>query len=309
MTFEPKPQWWGGVRLVYPVPWWCRGRTWARLVGHGSFDSRGDTWGQEWVTRWSSGWRWAEVFQAAGGANGKEKECDQFVSESETRRVRSQPWWRWLQMGTFWSRHYKSRDKVTVCKRRIRSFTWGCGGGFLKKETVDLEFQRLETTRWKSFNKASPVCNVWVRERLMMRLEPRWGALLYLIWASTCLFKSWESLVKINELVFSFVQCEVGLGGSPRTPPSFIFRVSSRCSRKVYRANELWTSLSLSCWQNLAHQCKLDLSFQAWPGPADSMKWPWASLHQPFPALDLLLPLLAEEALYIPHIHVSFLPN
>ena len=212
-------------------------------------------------------------------------------------------------MGTFWSQHYKSSDKVTVCKRRILSFTSGCGGDFLKKETVDLEFQRLETTRWKSFNKALPVCNVWVRERLVMRLEPRWGALLYLIWASTSLFKSWESLVKINELVFSFVQCEVGFGWSPRTPPSFIFRVSSRCSRKVYWANELWTNLSLSCWQNSAHQCKLDVSFQAWPGPAASMKWPWASLHQPFPALDLLLPLLAEKALYIPHIYVSFLPN
>lgn len=96
-------------------------------------------------------------FRLLEGLMERRRNVTQFVSESETRRVRSQPWWRWLQMGTFWSQHYKSRDKVTVCRRRIRSFTSGCGGGFLKKETVDLEFQRLETTRWKSVNKASPV--------------------------------------------------------------------------------------------------------------------------------------------------------
>lgn len=57
-------------------------------------------------------------------------------------------------------------------------------------------------------------------------------------------------------------------------------------------------------------QYKLDVSFNGWPSPARSTKWPWTtSLHHLFPALDLLLQLLAEKASHISYIYIPYLPK
>lgn len=203
----------------------------------------------------------------------KKRDVNQFHTRREQDGQARADFWKSASRGKIQLPILQHEQKGNVCKGGVLSFNlklwrrlsqeavglnrdWGQGvGQHVRREGCSrnrAQHSQRPGDLKHDENRCYPCkYHMWVRELLVIRLELCSGALLYLDDASTLLLKSWQSHLIKATLVLWFMQCEVGLGWAPKTLPPFIFPISSRCSKEVYWANKVWTSLSLSCCQTL----------------------------------------------------------